>query len=335
MFFSIVIPVYNSEETIARLFESIIEQKFIDYEIIIVNDGSIDNSENIILEYKDKFYSFQYILTENNGVSAARNTALEKAKGKYVLFADADDYFEPNAFFKIYNYIQNNNSNLLCFNYYNVYLNNNKSDGLDLNNNKIDLFPEKVITNFLSYKYINKFTGAVWNKVYKTDVIRNNCIKFSSNLYIGEDLLFNIEYFSSVNRLDILDEKIYNYVQTENSIMRSYREKNVEYIKNYIPELIEIFKKYNYINYYTIAFQFYISNLFGVIINEALQKNYQEGKKNINSFCKYAIDKDLFCKPKLRKIKLKYKIYHLLIISGMWRLIYLFLYLKNKYIRKH
>lgn len=330
MFFSIIIPVYNSEKTIARLFESIIKQKFIDYEIIIINDGSTDSSENIILEYKNKFYRFQYIVTKNNGVSVARNEGLKKAMGRYILFADADDYFEPNAFLKIYNHIQTNNSNLLCFNYYNVSLNNEKTDGLNLNNNRIELFPEKAITNFLSYIYINMFTGAVWNKVYKTDVIRNNCIKFCSNLHIGEDLLFNIEYFSSVNRLDILDEKIYNYVQTENSIMRSYREKNVEYIKNYIPELIKIFKKYNYESYYTIIFQFYISNLFGVISNEILQKNYQKGAKNIKSFCKYALDKDLFCRSKLRKIKLKYKIYYLLIISGLWRLIYLFLYLKNR-----
>ena len=94
MFFSIIIPVYNSEKTLSKLLNSILEQNFNNYEIIIINDGSVDNTEDIILSYKSKFNHYKYIFKENSGVSSTRNIGLQNVEGKYILFADADDYFE-------------------------------------------------------------------------------------------------------------------------------------------------------------------------------------------------------------------------------------------------
>ncbi|MDH7444981.1 glycosyltransferase family 2 protein [Aquimarina sp. 2201CG14-23] len=92
--FSIIIPVFNKEDTIYNTLTSVLEQDFNDYEIIVINDGSTDNCENIILGFKD--HRIQYISTENNGVSKARNLGIKKANGKLIAFLDADDYWYPN-----------------------------------------------------------------------------------------------------------------------------------------------------------------------------------------------------------------------------------------------
>lgn len=322
MFFSIIIPVYNSEKTISKLLNSILKQNFNNYEIIIINDGSVDKTEDIILSYKSKFSHFKYIFKENSGVSSTRNIGLQNIVGKYILFADADDYFENDYLNKLYDYIEKNKPELICFNYYNVFSNSRKTVGLKLCNNQIEMGIEKAITNYLNYTYINQFTGAIWNKVYKTDILKKNNIKFSTDLLIGEDLVFNIEYFCCIKKVCIYDEKLYNYVQSENSIMRSYREKNVEHIINYIPKLINIFEKYDYKNYQTILYQFYISNLFGVIINESNSKLYSKGKENIKLFCDYALNQKLLVNKKIINMKIKYIIYYFLIRSKFWKIIY-------------
>lgn len=335
MFFSIIIPVYNSEKTLSKLLNSILEQNFNNYEIIIINDGSVDNTEDIILSYKSKFNHYKYIFKENSGVSSTRNIGLQNVEGKYILFADADDYFENDYFIKLYTYIKNNKPELLCFNYYDVFSNSRKIDGLKLYNNQIEMNVEKAITNYLNYTYINQFTGAIWNKVYKTDILKKNNVRFSTDLLIGEDLVFNIEYFCCVKKVCLYDEKLYNYVQSENSIMRSYREKNVEHIINYIPKLIDIFEKYGYKHYETILYQFYISNLFGVIINESNSKSYSKGKENIKLFCDYALNKKLLTNKKIIDMKIKYIIYYLLIRSEFWKLIYRIIFCRvNNKIKK-
>lgn len=103
---------------------------------------------------------------------------MQNVEGKYILFADADDYFENDYFIKLYTYIKNNKPELLCFNYYNVFSNSRKIDGLKLYNNQIEMNVEKAITNYLNYTYINQFTGAIWNKVYKTDILKKIMLNF-------------------------------------------------------------------------------------------------------------------------------------------------------------
>ena len=153
IFFSIIIPVYNSEKTIKRLLESILKQNFNDYEVIVINDGSTDKSEEVILNYKNKFNNYQYIFKENSGVSSTRNIGIKKALGKYILFADADDFFEENSFFRIYEFTKKNNSSLVCFDYYKYFLNGKKIIGLNLKNDCLQMNSNKAITNFLNYQY--------------------------------------------------------------------------------------------------------------------------------------------------------------------------------------
>lgn len=326
-FFSIIIPVYNSGKTIIPLLESIKMQKYSDYEIIVVNDGSSDDSERIINNYQKNFENLRYIYQENSGVSVTRNTGLYYAKGKYILFADADDFFECNAFEKLHDTIISNNGNLVCFNYFNYYDHQAKESALNLENTCMVIDKEEAILNFLNYCYINKFASAVWNKVYKREIIEKNNISFKKNLKIGEDLLFNIEYFCNVQTITIIQDCLYNYYQSENSIMRSFRKDNISSIKAYVPEMITIIKKNDCTKLMPYIYDFYVSNFWGVVNNELKNPSYKEGKRNIEDYCKYL---DHNCNLSYKKCtSLKVKIYYFLITTKLWYIIYKFKYIAS------
>ena len=327
-FFSIIIPVYNSGMTIVPLLESIKKQSYNDYEVIVVNDGSIDDSEKIVLSYQNQFANLKYVYQENSGVSVTRNRGLCHATGKYILFAEADDFFECDAFEKLHTTILEDDSDLVCFDYYNYYNEQIKIVALNLKNESLTLNTEKAILNFLNYCYINQFASAVWNKVYKKEIIEKNNISFSKNLKIGEDLVFNVEYFCNVQAITTIKDVLYNYYQSENSIMRSFRRGNVESIKAYVPELITILNKNHCENLKPYVYDFYISNFWGVINNELKNPSYREGKINVRAYCKF-LKKN--CDIQYKKLtSFKVKMYYFLIVTKLWYIIY-----KLKYITLH
>ena len=114
---SIIIPVYNVKNYLGQCLESVIQQDFIDYEIICVDDASTDNSGNILDAYEKQYDMIQVIRhTKNRGLSAARNTGLEQATGKYVWFVDSDDIICPNSLEELYNVAETNETDMICFN---------------------------------------------------------------------------------------------------------------------------------------------------------------------------------------------------------------------------
>jgi len=179
---SIIMPVYNGEKYIKEAIDSVINQTYKNWELIIVNDGSKDNTEEIIKSYNDK--RIKYFYQENKGVSAARNKALEVAKGKYITFLDSDDYLPPNSIKARVEYLEKNPDIDIV-------------DGIILVKDK---FLNKEIR-----KYIPYFKGNLISKLLKLDdkvffgvsyfvkreKIKN--IKFNENMTHVEDLLFYIE----------------------------------------------------------------------------------------------------------------------------------------------
>lgn len=324
-FFSIIIPIYNAGTTILPLLDSLLKQDYNDFEIIIVNDGSNDNSEVVVKKYEKKFKNFKYIYKKNGGTSSARNTGLVNASGEYVLFADADDKYEKDALLKLYNFVNGQKRELVCFNYYNYYLDNHKKIALELNNKRIYLDKEKAILNFLNYNYINSYASAVWNKVYKRKIIKHNGLKFSESLVLGEDLIFNIEYFCCIKHMDLFNEPLYYYLQSENSIMRSHRKNNTEYVKAYIPVLNDLLVRYDCKNLKYKIHEFYISNFFGVINNEARNPSYQSGKEKIKDFCK---QEKAIKEKAVAKMSFKNIVYYFLIKTKLWHILYFLVYKK-------
>ena len=317
-YFSIIIPVYNSQNTINRLIDSILNQQFQDYEIIIVNDGSKDNSGTVILEYQDSRIKYYY--KDNGGISDARNYGLDRANGKYILFADADDFLEENALDVLYK-ATSDNCDLICFNYYNYYNKAKRDKRLLLNNEIITINNSEAIINYLNYTYINKYANAVWNKVYKKEVVDN--IKFSTDLKIGEDLIFNIEYFSKINSLKSIDNALYNYYIAPTSTMRSFRKNNIQSIKAYIKEIDRILDDNN-LDIKEYITSFYLSNFWGVVVNELKNKSYTDAKNNLKDYINYL--KQL---PKIGFKDLynnKLKVYYLLIKTKMCYIVFALMY---------
>lgn len=205
---SIIIPVYNTEEYIPQCLDSIINQEFKDIEVICVNDGSTDSSKEILDFYAAKDKRIKVIHQENQGVSAARNNGIEAARGEYIMFADADDWLEPNIFEELYRKISCDNSDILIFSHYNVFSKKKKAYDLSkdckcniVNYDNLDDLLEKVL-------YI---PAVCWNKVCATSYLKNNNLKFDTNYSLSEDNLFWYDILSKYPKISIINRNYYNY----------------------------------------------------------------------------------------------------------------------------
>ncbi|MDU4937966.1 MAG: glycosyltransferase family 2 protein [Clostridium sp.] len=213
---SIIIPVYNSEKTLSRCIESIVNQTYKNIEVIIVNDGSTDNSENIILNYIKKNNCIKYIKKNNGGVSSSRNMGLECCEGEYVQFVDADDYLERNMCEHMIESVLRNSCDLVICGYNCVSKN---IVDCKLQNRVLDF--EELQTIF-SELYVGGFLNAPWNKLYKRSLIRD---MFNKEISLGEDLIFNLNYLRRVKRISLIENCLYNYdITGSESLSSKYRE---------------------------------------------------------------------------------------------------------------
>lgn len=206
---SIVIPVYNAEETISRAIGSILSQDFKDFEIIVVNDGSTDRSLEFCETIARNEPRIRLFSIENSGVSNARNVGIEQAQGKYITFLDADDYYVERALKQIAANLSPT-TELIIFGY-----------NVDFENKYINcsLPSEQVITFHDPYRFReyavslirNEMINAPWNKVYLTSYLKENEIKFPADLNIGEDLKFNLTVIRDIQNVKILNQAFVNY----------------------------------------------------------------------------------------------------------------------------
>lgn len=274
---SIIIPIYNVENYIRKCLESVINQTYKNIEIIIVNDGTEDNSMHIVEEYlQDK--RIKIINKKNGGLSSARNKGLEYAIGDYILFVDSDDWLELNMIENLIINIQD--EDIIIFKYY--YFDHQKN--LIIKNNLKTYYelPEKIKgTEFLYHE----LPYSCWSKLYKKDFLKKNNFKFLEILY--EDTFWNLETLCLASNVKFLDKFYYYYrINRENSIMQITKEiKN----KNYIDEHFIAYQRKSYIEIYKNIEKFIKNNKKNFdnkkILYLLLEKNYwykKSGEKIIN-----------------------------------------------------
>lgn len=235
---SVVVPAYNAEKYIKKCIESILNQTYKNIELIIINDGSKDNTARNIKSFDDG--RIKYIEQENKGVSRTRNLGIEKSKGKYLMFVDADDYIAADYVEKMYNYLKNNKCSVVVSGMtqvdsnYNILTNTKYKNG-----NTIlvfeDIFPEIINTlNFCS----------ACKTLFDLEKIRLNKIEFKENLKFGEDMLFSFENLFNAESIGYIDSCGYYYVKNEESITNNTTVQifeiycdNTYYALNYIKKL--------------------------------------------------------------------------------------------------
>ena len=217
---SFVIPVYNVEGVLHYCVDSILSQTFKDFEVILVDDGSLDNSGKICDKYNTVDDRVKVIHKKNGGVSSARNTGLKVAMGKYICFVDSDDYIDIDYLECL---ITAKNSHVMCDNIWSKFqvvdnYNMNKSNKSFQTRGQI--YTVKQIMTL----HENWLDAGPYCKLYKREIIEKNHLRFDEDISLGEDLIFNFEYLDCTSgKIVVIDSLLYNYMHSnENSLSNKY-----------------------------------------------------------------------------------------------------------------
>lgn len=199
---SVIVPVYNMEKYLEKCLDSLVNQTLKEIEIIVINDGSTDNSYKILDKYKKKYSDILTVInTENNGISIARNIGIKEATGEYIAFIDSDDYVDINMFSDCYLYAKKNNLDIVVLDYYKLYENNGKLEYF-----KIKDFDNTNIKN--NPKLLFEINSSPWNKIYKRSLFDKTTIFPEKTKY--EDLGLIPILLDKANNIGYLN-KAYNY----------------------------------------------------------------------------------------------------------------------------
>ena len=207
---SIIVPVYNTKEYLEKCLDSLINQTLKDIEIIVVNDGSTDDSQSIIDKYLKKDKRIKSIIKKNGGLGDARNYGINEASGEYIGFVDSDDYVELTMFEKLYNKAKKENSDIVECNLYWVYPNETRLDTANYYNYKKDI--------------MYNIRVMVCNKIFKRDVISKQNILFPVGIRY-EDIVFTYKLLPYVKTISYIDEAFYYYIQRGSSLSNEQNSK--------------------------------------------------------------------------------------------------------------
>ena len=230
---SVIVPVYNVENYIYRCLNSLMNQTADDYEVIVVNDGTKDHSQNIIDEFVEKSSVFKCYIKENGGLSDARNYGIQRAAGEYLLFVDADDFVEPNLIERCLNQISQ--YDVLIFEYKQIFENSGKNEII---HNKFE--ENKIYSLNTNPEILCNINNCAWNKCYRKDLF--NDIEYPKG-YLYEDLGTTYLLLDKCEKIGFINEPLLDYIQDrEGNITGSVSpklfdifamcQKNIDYFKN-------------------------------------------------------------------------------------------------------
>lgn len=216
MKYSFIIPVYNAANTIGRCIESILGNTFKDFEILLIDDCSKDESLKICRDYEKKFDQIRVFHNEvNKGVSYTRNVGLEHAEGEYLLFTDSDDWIEKNYIESFDHALGINDLFAVC----GFYNHDEKYNGrLDTYQWKdIDGIQSVKLHDYMEDMFQRTLLQQLWNKAFKNDIVKKNNIRFDESISIGEDFRFILSYLKAADVKDmvIINEPLYHYMRDQ------------------------------------------------------------------------------------------------------------------------
>lgn len=248
---SVIIPVHNVENYLKKCIESVINQTFYNIEIILINDSSTDDSERICQEYVKIDDRIKYSEFKGGSAGKTRNFGLMRASGKYVIFVDSDDFINCDMIEKLYNCIIEYNSDV-CFCAYNK-INNNYIQKVFIDDRKVINYKKNEICDDLIFDTIyvkNDYEKlplyAVWNGIYKLDIIKNNNILFlDESKCLSEDSIFNFEYLLKCNCAVVFNEALYNHLLTNSDSICNKYHNRYDFIQTWYNHLLKLSKTGN------------------------------------------------------------------------------------------
>ena len=259
---SVIVPVYNVEKYIGKCLDSLINQTLSDVEIVVVNDGSPDNSQKIIDNYARKYKNIKSYIKKNGGLSDARNYGIKKSTGEYIAFVDSDDYVKEDMFEKMYNYAINNDLDVVVCDSINVY-----SDGTEILIKSNNDYSDSNVSNYIISPPM------ACTRLFKKNIFDK--IQFKKNIYY-EDLEMTPKVVNFTRKIGFVSEGLYFYVQRDNSIMKQ---------KQFSDKLLDIFnvlksnKDLLEIDFSNEVEYMYITHLLRTASLRFL--NYKNGKKYV------------------------------------------------------
>lgn len=237
MMVSIIVPVFNAAFYLERMIQSIIAQTSGDWELILVDDGSTDNSFQICKQYEAVDGRIKLIHQNNTGVSEARNTGLRAASGQYIAFCDADDFYEPDYLSTFEYFKEKEDSDLYIFGIYVDYPEKSSA----VHNPPIECGDRIHGIDEAIYSWFDIYWMGLWNKVYKKRIIDDNGIEFKKDVQYDEDSIFNLSYLHACCNVFCSEKPVYHYVQQNTaSLTRSFSPHRLASIKYVIERLIEL-----------------------------------------------------------------------------------------------
>lgn len=214
---SIIVPVYNTEQYLPRSINSVLNQSFTDFEVLLIDDGSTDGSSNICDFYAEKDSRVRVLHKENGGVSSARNLGLDNAKGEWVCFVDSDDeLFHDGLQIMVDGVCEE--IDLVMAGYENYDFDGNLLYSIDIRDSRIISADEGAMEMYSPRDY--RFQGYVWSKLYRLNVIKNRHLCFAEDLIFSEDRLFVTQYIcSNISRIYYTTMPAYRYYERPESAM--------------------------------------------------------------------------------------------------------------------
>ena len=212
---SIIVPVYNAENTIPRCIESILNQEYSDFELLLVNDGSTDGSGAVCDAYAARDARVRVIHKENTGVSDTRNTALDQARGTYLQFLDSDDWITPDATSSLVRAAESAQCDLVVSDFYRVVGERVSQKG-DIDDDGVmtrEEYAAHMMENPADFYY-----GVLWNKLYRRSIVEAHHLRMDPEISWCEDFMFNLEYIRYAETFRALQVPIYYYVKTKGSL---------------------------------------------------------------------------------------------------------------------
>ena len=233
---SVIVPIYNASKSLDECINSVCSQSYKNFELILIDDGSTDNSLEICRKYQQVDNRITVVHQANAGVSAARNAGLALACGEYFCFVDSDDETEPSMLEKLHDIAVDSHSELCICGF--------KSCSKE----KIDYFTpqseeivgKREIANFVANHYLEWLVSSSWGKLYKSIQLPSGV--FDPRISLGEDLKFNIEYLQGVNKIVVISDCLYCYNNTRGSLTKSYKAGHFEAICDIYSTTLRFFK---------------------------------------------------------------------------------------------